>query len=474
MTAPRIPLALGLFAAAACVEIPEPASFDAVPAVVSSDAAVDVGVDVAADAGRADGPRPLPPPDEGVDGPPFAPTDARAPLDRDVEPRDAEPRDAAVADAADVGFGGVLCPDGARAVPGLRVCLRFDMCPALPEARVGHRIVALDSGKALLAGGGPEMPPGTALSEMTYTFDGAAWAEAGGLGDGGRHRHTLNALPGDRAILVSGDQGPDEPVDNLQSETLIYHGSLAEPGRRGWREDDDVPRRRGRHAAIWLGDRLLISGGVAGRPIDSDNIGEPATWMSDDGWSDPEIGEPPVFDHRIVEAGAQVVLIGGQVASDNGNDEVRPNDVALAWRGGAWEPIARDVTHGGGPVVGTPDGVLLVGGAVARRGAELRRLRAAGIEALAQMAVVRDGAAAARVGPLVVILGGELAGAPDSTIDVVDVGSGRHGATRLADDTIGRWTEAQTVTLADGSALVVGGLADGVPTDRCLRISLSP
>lgn len=446
----RWALGAALLACAACIDVPVPEARDAVPAVQP---------------GQDGGPVPVPM-DAERDTPP-SPFDVGAARDAAAD------RGVPAADAAppppDAEPPYPRCAVGAAPVLALGQCLRIEACPLLPTPRFDHRLTVLTSGRVLLAGGfGHE-----GFDRDAWLFDGIDWGAVQRIADD-RHRHTLTAVPGDRAFLVGGDSNTAEPLDEPQNEAYAFRAPQG-PGDDdgGWDEDHQYSHRRALHAAVWTGERLVVAGGLDAQPDREGSYVGTEIWYPDDGWRDPAADTPPVFAPHLAHGVDGTLLFGGYAFDEDVPGMRRANDAVHRLDGERWTRVHEGVVHVDGPAVSTPGGVLLVGGDPAGPAGRLRRLTADGVDWRGEMSVERVGAAAARVGAdsLVAVLGGQGV-QRELIVDLVDVAAARHIVLRLEEPLIGDWRDMRATTLPDGDALFVGGLINGLATDRCLRLSL--
>lgn len=451
-----------------CVDVPARIVFaDAAPGVAPNDGGAE-----------AEAPRP----DAGpvVDA---APRDAAPPLDRGVPdaappapdrgPVDADPPDPPPPDAEPP----PECAGGSVAFDALGLCVRAEPCGALPAPRAGHRIVRLPDDRVLLAGGWTLDDDEVVMPQETWLADAAAdrWAPTGNGLREGRVQHTLTRIPGGDVIMAGGDErlaewgdAPRDRADRFAVQTGTW-------------SNDDNPHHRARHAAAWSGDRLWIDGGFR----NDDDLQGTEHRRDGENWSDARGGlDPPtrLWDHQLVGIeGGGLLRFGGRGFDDGG--EPRANAQMLRFDGDAWTAVGDPLVHVDGATVWTPIGMALIGGDIAPEAlvgasAAIRRLDTIDFSApvVATAAVARRLPGASRVGPservLIAFVGGE-AGA-ETTLEIVDLETGAHGAWVLSAAFDGHWAEPQGVRLVDGRAIFVGGLVAGAPSDRCVRIEVTP
>lgn len=371
--------------------------------------------------------------------------------------------------------------------------------PSLLTPRVGHAAVRLPTNDVLVTGGsktalgvrayGPLLASTELVGERT-TLSRATMVVA-------RAHHTASLLP-DRRVLVTGGLGdPEEPLSSTEfydiehdiwepgpglliarsghSATVLKNGAVLvvggvdasgntisitevlQPGAAQWERADALAQARAQHQATVLSDGdILISGGL--RTVPTDSSGSPALslerYRAATGKWEPA-GEMPLLfrDHRATRIDDDVVLLFGSDPYGS---------ATLAWLPDEPESIRVSSTMYG-VVTQLTDGRFLLTGGHRRQEAtataliydprtdrwtSTRPMHWARSQHRALL--LRDGR--------VVVLGGEIHGAPDNVYGQTE--SPQYPA-EIWDPATGQWTLSVMLKYRSGSGAEPALLGDG-------------
>src|SRR5262245_5431284 len=128
--------------------------------------------------------------------------------------------------------------------------------PPMPTARSELTGAALD-GRVYAVGGIAQL----GITPAMQLFDPAAgeWRRIPSAPQG-RHHAAMAALDG-RLILTGGFDNLPFGAHDAVDETWIY-----DPDTDGWRSGPPMPGRRGAHAVVVIGERVIVAGGVGDDP----------------------------------------------------------------------------------------------------------------------------------------------------------------------------------------------------------------
>lgn len=269
----------------------------------------------------------------------------------------------------------------------------------------GISLTSTDDGVQMLT------PMEVLASAELYDPRTGTWAATGSMADA-RAGGTATLLP-DGRVLVAGGWGAGELFGPKLASAELY-----DPATRTWTETGSMSAERDGHAAVLLPDgKVLVAGGYDSDRLRSAELYDPVTGV----WSDTgRLPERFIPDTAALLLDGTVLIAGGDVPTGPGaagSAHAALYDISA----GTWTPATSMIQP-----------------------------RLAGADAL-----LPDGR--------VIVMGGRMSGAPDTT---------SFAEAELYDATAGTWkaipsmtvarAAARAVLLLDGRVLVVGGVGNGL------------
>jgi hypothetical protein len=307
----------------------------------------------------------------------------------------------------------------------------------LPRPRSRHEATLVGDRIVLTGGIGPESARPILLSPD------ATLAELGPpMPTGARSDHTATLLPSGR-VFVAG--GTDAGVRRFAAE-------IFDPATRSWATTAPSPRPHAQHAAVALGDAVLLLGGLDGAAATASvDAYRPNGWAIESSLPSPRYAHTAT---RLLDG--RILVVGG---FPTGSFEPLGDALLFEPARGTWSfAAAPPLPRGNHAAVLLPDGRVLT---VAGDGPGGRPTARATIydpttntwSDAGQDVVARDKATATLVGGRVWIVGGLTTSGPTDATAIYDVVTG----TLRAGPPLARARYGHSATAVGGRVVVVGG-----------------
>ena len=235
--------------------------------------------------------------------------------------------------------------------------------PAMTEPRASGTATLLPDGRVLMVGGYPG--EGRAPTAGMEVFDPAAgtFAPAGTL-QVGRADHSATLLPDGRVLVVGGFGADGEALASVE---------LVDPVSGAVTSGPALPDPRAAHAAVAVGDRLLVVGGTTrgGTAVRTTHVLDGTSWT--DG---PRLAVPRVKHAAVALADGRVLVVGGSTTVE-GRELLRSTEIVTlpsVDAVGATVPgpdLAAAQYKLDGAVVALPDGRVVIAGGPGSRSSTL-------------------------------------------------------------------------------------------------------